>query len=206
MGYTKLGKLVIDNQRLSGYYSRVTTVKQTIFSAAWRTNSLRSLIASLTAMVPLIYSHSASAHPLNQFPGKGDYQQWTKASVIYNEGDDYLSQGNYDKAIAKFQSAIAIYPFDPGFWNNLALCLDKLDRPQEAEKASRHAIDLDPNDWHDWENLGNDLFDQNRFEDSKAAFLKCLKLNPPLDKQTEIREAIKNLIDPKLERIGQMKN
>ncbi|MFZ4699375.1 MAG: tetratricopeptide repeat protein [Candidatus Methylumidiphilus sp.] len=67
-----------------------------------------------------------------------------------------------------------------GAWNNLGTLLDKdPNRTQEAEKAYRRGILLDPESFVLWNNLSLLLMvDSNRREEAESAFRKTIELNP----------------------------
>jgi tetratricopeptide (TPR) repeat protein len=153
------------------------------------------VIAALVTQAPT-FAEAASTDTFD-FPGKGDKQQWEKAARIYNEGVDLFHAGKTDQAIEKFNQAIAIYPYDPNFYDELGLTFDDKGSLVASEAAHRKAIALNSTKWGYWGNLGVVLYKQNRLQEAKDAFNQALKLNPPAKKQTDIEELTK-IIEEKI--------
>lgn len=55
-------------------------------------------------------------------------QQHKKANDIKDRGNTYVKQTDYDKAIEAYTEAIGVYPNDPVYFINRALCYLKLER------------------------------------------------------------------------------
>lgn len=52
----------------------------------------------------------------------------SKAIEYKQQGNDFVKQKKWDKAIASYSEAIKIFPYDPIFYANRALCHLKLDK------------------------------------------------------------------------------
>lgn len=138
-------------------------------------------------MLVLVFQSVAFA---GDFNGKGRYEDWQKANVVYNEGNDLLKAKKYDEAAAKFKAAVALYDLDAEFHNNLGVALIRQGLVDPAEAEFRKAISLDPNVWDMWNNLGRVLFRKHQYADAKQAFAKALTLNPPAEERGNIEKNV----------------
>ncbi len=127
------------------------------------------------------------------FPGIGDRGQYAEALPHYNLGNRYLSKEWYEKAVEKYNDAIAIYPFDADVYTNLAIALRKLGRTAEAEGACRKALELKPDDWMAWSNLANLLMIQDRYPEAYHYFKGALKCNLPSEERAAIQSNIEGM-------------
>lgn len=134
--------------------------------------------------------------PAGGFPGKGKYEDWLKANVSYKAGNKLMDDGSYAKAIEKFKEAIAIYPYDIDYYNNLGLSYQENGNLKDAELTLKQSIALRPN-WVAWANLSNVLEAKGDLPGAKKALTEALKLNPPDDAKAEIQKEIAK-IDAKL--------
>ncbi|XP_012538011.2 RNA polymerase II-associated protein 3 [Monomorium pharaonis] len=66
-----------------------------------------------------------------------------KAIEYKQQGNDFVKQKKWDKAIASYSEAIKIFPYDPIFYANRALCYLKQDNLYSAEADCSSAIQLD---------------------------------------------------------------
>ena len=65
---------------------------------------------------------------------------------------DYVSLAN--QALEWFKRAIQLNPYDSSSWMRTGMCLDWLERPQEAFVAFDHAVRLDPNGYFNTAHMG----------------------------------------------------
>lgn len=121
-----------------------------------------------------------------EFPGKGSQIDWAHACAIYDEGATLRRAGRNAEAIAKYEEAIKLYPYDADFHHNLGLAYKKLGKLENAREAYLAALRLSPNDWDTWCNLGSVLFDLKNYDDAKKAFNRALSYNPPENWQNNI--------------------
>jgi Tfp pilus assembly protein PilF len=127
------------------------------------------------------------------FPGKGKEADWKKAIKLYQEGVSLGSSGSLSDAITDIKSAIEIYPFEPVFYNGLAV--EYYQRHQAgdfplAEKALRKALTMKPKSAMLWDNLGKGLFEQKQYAKAKEALTNALHCNPPAAKAKELQTNI----------------
>ncbi len=117
------------------------------------------------------------------FPGKGEQAKWEQASVPFDQGVAFYRAGNYAKAIEKYKAAIAIYPHDYDFYNNLGLTYKKNNELDLAAEALKKSIELKPNVWESWSNLGSVYKHQKKSKEAVEAFSKALEYNPPANRK-----------------------
>src|SRR5262249_46355532 len=98
-----------------------------------------------------------------------------KAMKVFEDGNKALSSGHYDEAIAKFKSAVDIYPQDQNFFNNLGVAYYQKGDLRQAEDNYHQATQQDPTAYGSWNNLAETLRMQNKFEDARAAYMKALE-------------------------------
>src|SRR5262249_19672843 len=110
-----------------------------------------------------------------RWPGKGDYKSWEKAMKVFEDGNKALSGGHYDEAIAKFKTAVDIYPQDQNFFNNLGVAYSQKGDYKQAEDNYHQATEQDPNAYGSWNNLADSLRMQNKFDDARTAYSKALE-------------------------------
>ncbi|CAN5229470.1 hypothetical protein BH10CYA1_BH10CYA1_07940 [soil metagenome] len=122
------------------------------------------------------------------FPGKGEQAKWEQASVPFDQGVAFYRAGNYAKAIEKYKAAIAIYPHDYDFYNNLGLTYKKNNELDLAAEALKKSIELKPNVWESWSNLGSVYKHQKKSKEAVEAFTKALEYNPPANRKALIMQ------------------
>ncbi|XP_016953658.1 RNA polymerase II-associated protein 3 [Drosophila biarmipes] len=90
-------------------------------------------------------SSSAASTPTEKqdLPVDPVAQQHKKANDIKDRGNTYVKQAEYEKAIIAYSTAIAIYPHDPIYHINRALCYLKQDRFELCVDDCEAAIALD---------------------------------------------------------------
>ncbi|KAH8348445.1 hypothetical protein KR084_007469 [Drosophila pseudotakahashii] len=70
-------------------------------------------------------------------------QQHKKANDIKDRGNTYVKQAEYEKAIVAYSAAIGVFPHDPIYYINRALCHLKQDRFELCVEDCEGAIALD---------------------------------------------------------------
>ncbi|XP_037717359.1 RNA polymerase II-associated protein 3 [Drosophila subpulchrella] len=90
-------------------------------------------------------SSSAASTPTEKqdLPVDPVAQQHKKANDMKDRGNTYVKQAEYEKAIIAYSTAIAVYPHDPIFYINRALCYLKQDRFELCVDDCETAIALD---------------------------------------------------------------
>src|SRR5271155_3003625 len=134
-----------------------------------------------------------AAPPAPGFPGKGDIKAWTRATVLFNQAIDLSSSRKFKEAVAKYQEAIKIYPYDPTFYANMAFSLERSGDPAAGVEASKKAIALQKDHYGAYENMGNCLYDLGKYSESRDAFNKALGCEMPMSKHDELIQVVNKL-------------
>ncbi|XP_011065015.1 PREDICTED: RNA polymerase II-associated protein 3 [Acromyrmex echinatior] len=85
-------------------------------------------------------SDESSDEPLSKEELEKNY---SKAIEYKQQGNDFVKQKKWDKAIASYSEAIKLFPYDAIFYANRALCYLKQDNLYSAEADCSSAIQLD---------------------------------------------------------------
>ncbi len=104
----------------------------------------------------------------NNFPRKQISKQRALAMFYTNKGADALLRNSYSKAYAYFRAAAQTDPNYSSIWTNLGVLYRINDFNDAAERAYRHSLALDDNNWTAWENLAHLMKMTNREEEGKA--------------------------------------
>ncbi len=140
-------------------------------------------VALLLACLPAIAQQGA-------FPGQGSKEVWLKANGLYDEGNKLYEVKKYAESIAKYQSAVALYPFDAHYYYNLGLALKKNGDFKAAADAFRKSLALNKSDWRSWKGLANALYKDGQYFQSADAFKSALKANPPSKELPDIKNGL----------------
>jgi len=144
------------------------------------------VLAVLTAQ---LCSHSFGSAQ-GRFPGVGSKSEWLKANGFYAEGNIAKEGRDYDKAIAKYREAIAIYGADFHYHYNLALALKLSGQTEIAAQSFRKATQLNPRDWKSWKGLGNCLYKLADYKGAAHAFRVALSCGAPASESGELRKGV----------------
>ena len=88
-----------------------------------------------------------------------------------------LAQGRLAEGEAPLRRAIELHPHDARYFNTLCLALRGQNKMAEAEQIAHKALALVDSAEH-WVNLGNCLFDQQKWTGAVAAYEQALARNP----------------------------
>jgi tetratricopeptide (TPR) repeat protein len=88
------------------------------------------------------------------------------------------SEGRLDDAGEMILEAITRNETDPTLHANCGAIMNLLGRPQEAEAACRHAIDLDPSNSEPHNNLAVSLEVQGRLTEAQDSAIRAIEINP----------------------------
>ncbi|KAK9297935.1 hypothetical protein QLX08_008473 [Tetragonisca angustula] len=117
-----------------------------------------------------------------------------EATKHKNEGNIFVQQQNWSKAIGCYNNAIKLFPYDAVFYANRALCQLKLDNFYAAESDSSAAIQLDDSYVKAYHRRATARMNIKQYKEAKRDLEKVLKL------EASNREAklLLNLIENKL--------
>ncbi len=82
----------------------------------------------------------------------------------------YYSSGQYDESIREFEQALAINSYSADAYIGLAKTLIRLNRPAEAERNLRNAVEVDASYWASFNEMGNFLFGDGRFDEAAGFY------------------------------------
>lgn len=106
-------------------------------------------------------------------------KKWPLEPIIYYDmGMIFYLDKKYKKAEKNFRHAAEMGGRDAELFNQWGLCLDRLKRSKEAEIAYLDAIEIDPEFWKAWNNLGVISFMAKEYVSARKYFSKALELNP----------------------------
>jgi S1-C subfamily serine protease len=102
------------------------------------------------------------------------------AENFYREGLALVWAGDYEKALIKFEQAVARKPDYAAAYFNIGYCHGMLGRYVRALQALEKGIQLQPDDARAWLNKGVTLGDLGRYGEALQASEKALQLQPDL--------------------------
>ncbi|CAD7014409.1 unnamed protein product [Ceratitis capitata] len=76
-------------------------------------------------------------------PLNANEEKRKRANEVKDRGNKCVKLGEYEKAIYEYTTAIDIFPEDPVFFSNRALCYLKMERYNECIEDCEHAIEID---------------------------------------------------------------
>ncbi len=83
-----------------------------------------------------------------------------------------------EKAIERFEQAVAIAPSDAETWRRLAVTYLAMGKPDAALKSARKAVDHDPGNVASYSTLGQVLQFDGKFKDALKSYEQGLRLSP----------------------------
>ncbi len=107
------------------------------------------------------------------------------ATSYFKEGALLLRQGKYDEAIKKYTKGLRREPRSAVGYNYLGMAygykyeqLRSLDWRQKEIEAFKKAIELDPNFYLPYINLGETYYNMGNLKEAASYFKKCLEIVP----------------------------
>lgn len=76
---------------------------------------------------------------------KKSFSENPRARKEYNEGVEWLKKNDYEKALKNFENAVKIDSEFAFAWDNIGICNRRLGNLEEALKAYRKSLEIDPN-------------------------------------------------------------
>jgi tetratricopeptide (TPR) repeat protein len=107
--------------------------------------------------------------------GKGAQSKADNQALI-QQGNDFLSSKQYDKAVETFRKVIAADSDSALAYANLSTALRRLGRYQEALTVAEKAVELDPNYAFGYACVGYANLTMNRFSEAIEAYKQALHL------------------------------
>src|SRR5439155_1965944 len=83
-----------------------------------------------------------------------------------------------DEALAELRAATSINPFNAGWFYNLGLTLDELERFDEAADAYRRALAIEPDDLTSLQRLAADLHQLGKFQAAIETYERISAIDP----------------------------
>jgi len=103
---------------------------------------IRYLVAVGASLVLLSSVWAKGTNDPLGFPGVGSRKAWEEACIINTRATQEMEGGKHKQAIALLKQAIAKYPQETGFYNNLGQCYLATGDTKAAETAYRQAVQL----------------------------------------------------------------
>ena len=94
------------------------------------------------------------------------------------QGSNHLRRGEVRQGAADLRAAAEDHPRDAEVRNSLAVALERLNRPSEAEAVYHEALRLAPDHARAWLNLGDLLRRQRRLPEAAEAARRALAVDP----------------------------
>jgi tetratricopeptide (TPR) repeat protein len=114
-----------------------------------------------------------------------DYQ------ALVHIGNEQFDAKHPRLAIAAYEKALKIHPFDPDVQTDLGVMYRATHRPSDAIKAFRNAASLDPKHAQSRYNLGVVLaFDANDMKGAIAAWKDYLRVAPPGPQAEDVKRQV----------------
>ena len=101
----------------------------------------------------------------------GEHKGWAWLGMLA------IARGQAANGEPARRQAIALWPNDPRYWNTLALSLRMQGKAGEGEAAAKNVLALADSSEY-WGELGNCLFDQQRWQDASHAYQQALARSP----------------------------
>ena len=125
------------------------------------------------------------------------WQGMKSASEYFQEGAALISKGKYDQAIKKYKKGLRLEPRSAVGYNYLGMAygykyeqLRSLDWREKEIEAFKKAIELDPNFFRPYFNLGITYHNMGKPKEAANYFKKCLEIYPEHPKRELIEKMI----------------
>ena len=104
------------------------------------------------------------------------------AGLLMREGAYCEKRGDFYLAIKFYESCLQFWIDSPEYryyrLNNLAFCMNYMRRFEDAEPLLRQAIEILPEQYNAWKNLGVSLEHQGQIEEAAESYLRAIALCP----------------------------
>ncbi len=101
-----------------------------------------------------------------------------RAIDFFNDGINYLSAREYEKATTAFTQAIERNPKDSAYYNNRAIAYMRSKKYSQAIQDLNRSIEMRPNDFFAYSNRGLVYTELKNYQNAIRDFSKAIELNP----------------------------
>ncbi len=102
---------------------------------------------------------------------------FAKADKLFQAGNKHYELSEYEKAILKFQEAIALYDQQWAYFFNLGLAQKKLGQSQAAFESFHKAVNMNPESFSCNNEMGEALALMEKHEEARPYYQKAIELN-----------------------------
>lgn len=144
----------------------------------------RSLVFGLLAMTMICagsLERAVWADSKGNFPGKGSVQAYKTACRLNDQANRLAEAKDLKGAVKLSQQCVAIYPFDSGFYHNLACSLSDLKLFDDAIQAENRATNLEPNYEGAWIKKGFCYEDLGRLDEAEKCYRKAESISSDVE-------------------------
>ena len=127
--------------------------------------------AVLTSQVRPLWPRAAAQETPGEHASAG-------TQLLFQEAEQYLRQGDTEKAIAAVREGLKIAPKNAAGWNLLGLAYNQQQDFTQAVAALERALEIDPHSARTHINLGNSYFALGKLDLSENEFRAALHDNP----------------------------
>ena len=108
----------------------------------------------------------------------GEMNDITDSVIAFNEGFDYYTDGDFEKALNLFDMSLGLNPNDAETLYFKALSLANMEDFELALEMIGRAIELDWQDDRFWNDKANFLTRMGRYSEAEKSFSRAIELNP----------------------------
>src|SRR5947209_12624513 len=94
---------------------------------------------------------------------------WYDAEQRVERAKELFDQHKWSEALEELRAAVSLNPYNSGWFFNIGLTLDELQRFEEAISAYDQALEIEPDDVDALHHLGTDLSRVGRHTDALEA-------------------------------------
>lgn len=123
----------------------------------------------------------ANNEGVDEFVRSGSYLDNKKAAYLKEQGNEFFTTRNYDKAINIYKRAIELKPNYTDALYNIATCFNLTGKVKDALESYKKIVKLIPNDIEAMTYMGKCHLTLGDYENSKNSLSKVLQMNPKYD-------------------------
>lgn len=116
--------------------------------------------------------------PLNEQENSGSQDFGSDESSLLALANNSYQRKNFTEALHYLSMLTANFPDKPEYFSGMAIIQKKLGYYQEAEKNYKKAIEINPNLFEGYYNLGILTYEQNNIDEAITYFWKSLEVKP----------------------------